>query len=347
MGSLSRREFLKLGLLAASAAGTTAFRGRLPEGEAPLIHGYGRIAWSWLPVRDRPAFAGKQVGKRYRDQVIPLLEEIVSEEGPKYNPHWYKVVGGYIFSGYIQPVKNLLQKPALVIDPEGQLAEVSVPFSDSMIYSREEGWQPLYRLYYQSTHWITSVDEGPDGQPWYGITNDLHRQKYHVPTAKLRLIEPEEITPISPDVPLDEKRIEINVEHQTLKAYEGDELVLHTKVSTGVRMTGTPSNGIPTDTPFGAFRISRKMPSRHMGNGNLVSNLDHYELPGVPWVCFFVSTGVALHGAYWHDNFGTRMSHGCVNMVPEEAKWVYRWTLPQGGISDWYVDDPGTRVVVV
>ena len=84
-----------------------------------------------------------------------------------------------------------------------------------------------------------------------------------------------------------------------------------------------------------------------MGNGDLVSNITNYELPGVPWVSFFVSTGVAIHGAYWHDNFGRRMSHGCVNMRPDDARWIYRWTTPFGGAEDWFVDAPGTRVLVV
>ena len=54
-----------------------------------------------------------------------------------------------------------------------------------------------------------------------------------------------------------------------------------------------------------------------------------YSLPGVPWTCFFVpETGVAFHGAYWHNNFGAQMSRGCVNMRPSEVKWLFRWYTP-------------------
>jgi lipoprotein-anchoring transpeptidase ErfK/SrfK len=190
------------------------------------------------------------------------------------------------------------------------------------------------------------VDEGPDGGPWYGITSDRHGQIYHVPAEHLRLIPEEELAPISPNVPATEKRIEISIDQQVLTAFEGDEVVLKTKVATGLEQQGTPFNGIPTDTPLGGFRISRKMPVRHMGNGDLVSNLTNYELPGVPWVSYFVATGVALHGAYWHDNYGRRMSHGCVNMTPDDAKWIYRWTTPAGGSADWYVEGSGTVVRV-
>jgi hypothetical protein len=65
-----------------------------------------------------------------------------------------------------------------------------------------------------------------------------------------------------------------------------------------------------------------------MGNGSLASDIEAYELLGVPWTCFFESKGYAFHGTYWHDNFGVPMSRGCVNMRPSEARWLFRWALP-------------------
>ena len=109
---------------------------------------------------------------------------------------------------------------------------------------------------------------------------------------------------------------------------------------------GQTLNGIPTDTPKGRFHIGNKMPSRHMGDGTMDSDIYAYELPGVPWNMFFVSTGVAFHGAYWHDNFGYRMSAGCVNLRPEEAKWLYRWTTPVLEPGEWHHYERGTRVEV-
>jgi hypothetical protein len=70
------------------------------------------------------------------------------------------------------------------------------------------------------------------------------------------------------------------------------------------------------------------MPSKHMGDGNLTSDLQAYELVGVPWNCFFTQLGHAFHGAYWHDNFGVPMSHGCINMRIAEAKWLFLWVMP-------------------
>ncbi len=76
------------------------------------------------------------------------------------------------------------------------------------------------------------------------------------------------------------------------------------------------SSGLPdTPTVRGDFRITRKLPTRHMvGPG--------YDLPNVPWVSYFFA-GYAIHGTYWHNNFGTPMSHGCVNMTTADAKWFY------------------------
>jgi lipoprotein-anchoring transpeptidase ErfK/SrfK len=85
-----------------------------------------------------------------------------------------------------------------------------------------------------------------------------------------------------------------------------------------------------------------------MGDGRMTSEIDAYELPGVPWVSFFEHmTGVAFHGTYWHDNFGSRMSHGCVNMRVEDAKWLYRWSTPIAEPGDWIRKGYGTRVEVI
>ncbi len=53
-----------------------------------------------------------------------------------------------------------------------------------------------------------------------------------------------------------------------------------------------------------------------------------YDLPGVPWVSYLTDWGIAFHGTYWHNDFGNPRSHGCINMTPDAAKWLYRWTQP-------------------
>ena len=85
-----------------------------------------------------------------------------------------------------------------------------------------------------------------------------------------------------------------------------------------------------------------------MGQGRLTDNLADNTLLGVPWTAFFHVTGVAFHGTYWHDNFGSPMSHGCINMRNEEAKWLFRWTSPVNEPNSWEVRARlGTAVEVI
>jgi hypothetical protein len=83
-----------------------------------------------------------------------------------------------------------------------------------------------------------------------------------------------------------------------------------------------------------------------MGNGNLFAGPEDYELPGVPWTSFFTDSGVAFHGTYWHDNFGTPMSRGCVNMRIEDAKWLFRWVHPLHTAEGISSRGHGTSVVI-
>lgn len=108
------------------------------------------------------------------------------------------------------------------------------------------------------------------------------------------------------------KRIEIDLSEQQLTAYEGEAVVLQVLVSTGIARY---------PTPLGEYQVIRKVPKQVM------SGPDYY-LPNVEFVSYFYK-GYAMHGTYWHDNFGQPMSHGCVNMRNDDAQWVYAWA-PQG-----------------
>lgn len=107
--------------------------------------------------------------------------------------------------------------------------------------------------------------------------------------------------------------IDVNLSTQTLTAYEGDVPVMVTAVSTGTYL-------YPTVT--GQFSIYLRHQSQTM-NGYLLG-YDYY-LPDVPYVMYFYR-GFALHGTYWHNNFGVPMSHGCVNMPTDKAQWLYNWS---------------------
>lgn len=111
-----------------------------------------------------------------------------------------------------------------------------------------------------------------------------------------------------------ERWIEVNLTTQYFIAWEGDVSVYETYTS-----TGRPG----FDTPAGTYYINAKLESQTMEG---VLGGEYYNVPDVPWVQYFTNRGHAIHGAYWHNNFGTVMSHGCVNLPVEFAAWLYTWT---------------------
>jgi hypothetical protein len=346
---VSRRDFLKLSAL---AIGTLAFRPLvdwLPPGEFDNLDwiGVGRVTVGELDLFKEPDIESEIIDRRYRDQMIPLYEEIKTPGTLPNHPRWYRLIRGYANSAYLQRVEGRhLNEPVRWVPEEGVLGEVTVPYTRAYWLTFEGEWEPLYRLYYQSVHWITGVEEGPDGRAWYKLKDELLKIEYHIDARHMRLVDPDELTPISPEVPWEEKRIEVSLKDQIFTAYERGKVIKQTLISSGIPNLAGSIKGIPTATPTGKFNIEVKMPSKHMGDGVMTSNIDAYELPGVPWVSFFHETGVAFHGTFWHDNFGRKMSHGCVNMTIEDAKWLYRWSLPEAKPYIWEKRGFGTPVVV-
>ena len=346
-GKLSRRDFLKLGGAAFGGLAASPFTPFFPYPEdQPLPENLVRVAYPAVSVYEKPEMDAAYVRDHYRDALINVYKAFTPPTGPAYNPLWYRVWGGYMHSAYLQPVKIRFNRVLETIREGGQLAEVSVPFTQAFRFSKTYGWERVNRLYFQSAHWITGLDDGPDGEPWYRFTDELQPVDYHAPAIHFRPIPDEEFTPLSPDLPFEAKRIEVSLQAQTLMAYEHDQPVFFTKVSTGIPDPNPRPGQIPTSTPAGRFNIFSKMPSKHMGNARLTDNLDDYVLMGVPWTCFFVETGVALHGTYWHNNYGWPMSRGCVNLRPEDAKWLFRWVTPVSSPTDWEKRGYGTEIVV-
>ena len=295
----------------------------------------GRVTAETLSVHEKPSDQSQILFQHLRDEILNIYQEIKSESGPAYNPIWYRIWGGYVHSAFIQKAHYQLNPIVTEIPKQGALAELTVPFSQSYILRSNGNWERFYNLYYNSTHWVFSIREGRDGQPWYEIRDGLVTLSYYVPATHLHFISDDEIAPISPNVDPTLKRIAISIDTQTLTAYEGSRIVKQSKVSTGLPYLNPDPTQIPTDTPRGKFHIHAKRPSVHMGDGTIRSDAEAYELPGVPWVSYFESsTGVAIHGTYWHNNFGLTMSHGCINMPSDEAKWVYRWTTVPNSTTD-------------
>lgn len=131
----------------------------------------------------------------------------------------------------------------------------------------------------------------------------------------------------------DEKWIEVDVTAQQVTAWEGDQPVYLFTVSTG--LSNTP-------TVLGQYRIYWKLESTLMAGPS-------YYLPDVPYTMYFYG-GYALHGTYWHDNFGQPMSHGCINLRTEEAQKLFEWADPVIPTGQTAVvasaENPGTVVVI-
>lgn len=163
---------------------------------------------------------------------------------------------------------------------------------------------------------------------WYKIANDhwVEQGKVGIVKAKPR---PEGVDPT-------DKWIEVDLYEQTLAAYEGDRMVYATLVSSGLPYWQTVE---------GLFRIWGKNKQGKMSGSDGLP--DYYFLEDVPWTLYFEGA-YALHGAYWHDRFGIRHSHGCVNMPLADAKWLYDWATPTGD-NNWAIaneENEGTWVWV-
>jgi hypothetical protein len=188
-----------------------------------------------------------------------------------------------------------------------------------------------YRLYYSSAYRVSEAVWGDDHRLWYRLSeSQAPTARRFVPAEHVRLLLPEDLAPISRHVR--NKRIDIVLVDQLLTAFENDEPVLSTHISGGV--------GGSLATPRGNHQIIFKSPSRHMVG-------EDYNLPGVPFASYFWGA-VAIHGTYWHNDYGRPRSHGCVNVPSEVAKWIYRWTQPvvpyeKDGLR---VSEGGTPVIV-
>ncbi len=151
--------------------------------------------------------------------------------------------------------------------------------------------------------------------------------------------------PAPADLKPGEKWIDVNLDNESLVAYEGDKAVYATLVSTG-RMDDRDKEK-DHRTPPGSFRIREKHIAATM-DGDVASD-GPYSIEDVPWIMYF-NQSYALHGAFWHANFGHVQSHGCVNLSPDDARALFGWTeprLPDGWHAVWSTPDhQGTRVVV-
>ena len=313
----TRKDFLNL-----SGLGLVGLFGQRLD---PVLNIYagqqGRVIYDRIYTYKQPSFDSDRVRIHWNDAVFPITQVVLGYGEPEHNRIWYRIgTEGYAHSGGIQPVRTEINPVVTEIPKSGILAEVTVPYTDAL-WTPGERYHVAYRFYYETTHWIQGLENGPDGVPYYHILEDKWDLDYYVPASHLRVIPESEISLISPEVPSIFKRIEVNTSLQTVTAFEFNKPVFTVKAATGADF----STGRYI-TPPGHHITNYKRPSRHMAAGNLAFN--GYDLPGVPWIIYITESGVAFHGTYWHNDFGKARSHGCINLPSKASKWLYRWTLP-------------------
>jgi hypothetical protein len=182
---------------------------------------------------------------------------------------------------------------------------------------------------------VLQVDENPvntEGRDWYKIKFDEYLffpervdSDLYVASEFVNAFYNEGNKSLEDAVFPNIKTIIIDLSEQTLYAYEGEDLFMKQLVSTGLDKT---------PTRVGEFKIFKKTPSRYMQGADDGPEDQFYDLPGVPWDLYFTYDGNVIHGAYWHNNFGQKWSHGCVNLPYEKSKELYLWA------------DVGTTVIV-
>lgn len=156
---------------------------------------------------------------------------------------------------------------------------------------------------------VVRVSSDKDPPAWMRV-KDLARPRPSAPPPEVRADD------------ANERWIDVDLASQTLVAYVGKRPVFATIVSTG---KGPPGSEFATRT--GTFRIWVKIFTSKMDNLDKDEVDRHYAIEDVPWVQFF-DKAIALHAAFWHRDFGRTHSHGCVNLAPLDARWLFAFTSP-------------------
>jgi hypothetical protein len=319
---MDRRDFMKLSGAALLGLFTINLKNPASVSAQPVAApSMGRVVSNLVDAHASPSLDSKVVKTFWKDVVLPVTEMAVGKGEPAHNHIWYEMNHeGYVHSGSVQPVEIRLNQPVETLPEKGTLGEISVPYTDAC-------WNPIfpkitaYRLYYETTHWVLGLVTDAQGGKWYELLEDFYQFKYYVNAAHVRIISKDEVAPLSPGVPREEKKLDVRLEDQVVIASEYGTPVQMFRCAAGLKSW----NGYLT--PEGKFRTDYKRPSRHMVNGSHAA-ANTYDLPGVPWVSFIDENGISFHGTYWHNDFGRPRSHGCINLPSSAAKWIYRWTTP-------------------
>jgi hypothetical protein len=358
---ISRRDFLKLAGLGLGAMAFKPYKmldfeiltspKRLPQFPASEI--IGRVTDPGIDLRSRPTNdpnLNTSIGKLEADTLVEWGREVVGNViGGLTNQKYVETPQGYIYGSVLQPTRNQPNTPITEMPAglPGFWAEVTVPYVDlaheGVVASPWLQDHIIYnfppRLYYGQVVWMDQI-RNVNGFVEYRWNEDANGRGYGygggygeyfwADGAGFKILTDADVETIHPDVDPNEKTISLNLDYQTLSCYEGAREVFFCRVSSGKKYD--PVTGQITDTyatPAGTLLTHWKIISKNMTAGNESAG---YSTPAVPW-CTFIQGGVAIHGAHWHNAYGEKRSHGCVNVLPEDAKWIFRWTLPHVSLT--------------
>ena len=337
---ISRRNFIKLAGIGITGVNLNSIKLFNNFVEFPHYERLGRVCIiGRVNIKSQPFEDGQTVNVIYEDAVVPWLREVVAKE-PNYNffnQKWVETPEGFIYASYLQPVRNITNQAIdtllLTRMGEGLWAEVTVPYADvnlvnnpssnSWVRARIDQGLPL-RVYYGQVYYIDQIKSDDSGSIYYRVNPNYYGgvDMFWVPAEAMHPLTSVDIKPINPQS--ENKKIIVDVNKQTLSCFEGDKEVYYCIVSTGWYDRSEGPAG-KWGTPLGSYLVSRKYISLQM-NGSTTGA--PYDYPGIGWVSIFATGGVAIHATFWHNDFGTPKSHGCVNTLPEDAKWIFRWGLP-------------------
>lgn len=355
--NLSRRNFLKNSLLGFGSIwvlNKQRFNNLWEDGwEESQV--YGRVCKGKVNLYQRPTINSLNLGARYEDHIAPWLREVVGEApGLSLSRRWVETPDGYIYAPRLQPVHFLPNEPISEL-PEtslgrGMWAEITVPYVPVEVSNPppRAPWlleTPIPRFYYSQVFWIDDIKKDPQGMTFYHAVQKWgYGDKFWVNAEAFRPINFEELSPIHPVA--ENKRIRVNVSYQTLSCYADQHEVFFCRVSTGAKFNAYGEAVDEWATPKGPHRTWRKLISHHMSGGVSGSG---WDLPGIAYTILFSGSGQAIHSTFWHNDFGTPRSRGCINVAPEDAKWIFRWSEPHipYEVGDLTISMPGGTIVEV
>ena len=332
----TKDEFPASVAMADASAGAVFLADALPMVyEAPLLP-FGRVVVPELEIFAAPQRDAAILRRVSFDDLLPLRARVTGDAVQPHNDKWFALEDGYVYSSLVQPVQDMHNDPQPGFAKQGFWGDVTAPFIDARVAAASDA-RVAKRLYFGSVYRVIDASVDADGAWWYRLHYGVSRGPGPwVPAENVRRFDPAaDLSPLSPDVK--DKRIEVDLPTQIMTAYENGRAVLRVMVSTG---TGR------LFTPIGNYRVFRKAPGQRLVGG---WGSGYYDLPGVPFVTYFTYNGVAIHGAYWHNDFGTMRSHGCVNVPVDVARWFWRWTTPaapQEASDIWFRPAQGTPVRV-